>query len=73
MPKVFATVPGAAVDISGEGFRGTATNDRPCVVPEAVAAELAAVEGLRVEPDEPVAPSKAKAKTQAPPADAPKE
>ncbi len=50
MPKVYATVPGAEVQVD---FYGTATNDRPCLVPAAVAEELAHAEGLRVEPDEP--------------------
>lgn len=49
MPKVYATTPGAVVQID---HYGPATNDQPCVVPEAVAAELAKAEGLRVEPDE---------------------
>ncbi len=53
MPKVFATVPGAEIWIPPYG---TATNDRPCVVPAAVAEELAKAEGLRVEADEPAAP-----------------
>ncbi len=56
MPKVYATVPGAEVWIPPHGM---ATNDSPAVVPAAVGAELAKVDGLRVEPDEPVqAPKK---------------
>ena len=51
MPKVYATVPGAEVWIPPYG---TATNDRPCVVPAPVAEELAKAEGLRVEADEPI-------------------
>jgi hypothetical protein len=50
MAKVYTTVPGAEMWIS---HHGPATNDRPCLVPEAVGAELAGVEGLRVEQDEP--------------------
>lgn len=53
MPKVYATVPGAEVWIPPYG---TATNDRPAVVPPVVAEELAKIEGLRVEPDEPAPP-----------------
>ncbi len=53
MAKVYATVPGAEVQIPPFGV---ATNDRPCLVPPAVAEELAHAEGLRVEPDDP-APS----------------
>ncbi len=48
MAKVFAAVPGAEVQIPPYG---TATNDRPCLVPAAVGEELSKVEGLRVEPD----------------------
>lgn len=54
MPKVYATVPGAEVQIPPYG---TATNDRPCLVPAEVGRELATVAGLRVEPDE-TAPKK---------------
>lgn len=50
MAKVFATVPGAEVRIPPYG---TATNDGACVVPAAVAEELAKIQGLRVEADEP--------------------
>ncbi len=57
MPKVYATVPGAEVWIPPYG---TARNDSPAVVPAAVGAELAKVEGLRVEPDEPAAAPKKK-------------
>jgi len=49
MPKIFATVPGAEVRIS---HYGTATNDQPCLVPAAVAKELAHDKTLRIEPDE---------------------
>ncbi len=53
MPKVYATVPGAEVRISHpSGWQGTATNERPALVPETVAEDLAKVEGLRVERDE---------------------
>ena len=56
MAKVYATVPGAEVQIPPYGV---ATNDRSCLVPAAVGEELGKVEGLRVEPDEPVpAPKK---------------
>jgi hypothetical protein len=51
MPKVYATVPGAEVWIPPHGM---ATNDSPALVPAAVGAELAKVEGLRVESDEDV-------------------
>ncbi len=51
MPKIYATVPGAEVWIPPYGM---ATNDSPAVVPAAVGAELAKVDGLRVEPDEEV-------------------
>jgi hypothetical protein len=49
MVKVYATVPGAEIWIPPYG---TATNDRPCLVPPTVAEELSHAEGLRVEPDE---------------------
>ncbi len=48
MAKVYARLPGAEIRI---GNHGTATNDRPAVVPEDVALELVAAEGLRIEPD----------------------
>lgn len=54
MVKVYATVPGAEVWIPPYG---TATNESPCLVPAAVAKELAHDKSLRVEPDEP-APKK---------------
>lgn len=50
MARVYATVPGAEVWIPPYG---TATNDGSCVVPDAVAEELAQAEGLRIEPDDP--------------------
>ncbi len=49
MAKVFATVPGAEVQIPPYGM---ATEHVPCVVPASVGEELSKVEGLRVEPDE---------------------
>ena len=55
--RVYATVPGAEVRIS---HYGTATCDLPCLVPTAVAKELAHVAGFRVEPDEPDEPTRAK-------------
>jgi hypothetical protein len=56
MPRVYATVPGAERQIPPYG---TATEHTPCLVPAAVGEELSKVEGLRVEPDEPVpAPKK---------------
>lgn len=67
MAKVYATTPGAEVWISPYG---AATNERPCVVPEAVGRELATVEGLRVEPDEPAPAPAAKKRTAAAPAEA---
>ena len=54
MFKVYATVPGAEVWIPPYG---TATNDRPALVPAAVAKEFAHTEGLRVERDEPDEPA----------------
>jgi hypothetical protein len=55
MPKVYATVPGAEVVISHpSGWQGTATNEQPALVSEAVAQDLAGIEGLRVEPDDDV-------------------
>ncbi len=59
MAKVYATVPGAEVQIPPYGM---ATEHVPCVVPECVGEELSKVEGLRVEPDEPApAPKKKQA------------
>ncbi len=59
MAKVYATVPGAEVQIPPYGV---ATEQSPCLVPEPVGEELSRVEGLRVEPDEPApAPKKKQA------------
>ena len=58
MPKVYARAKGIEYRI---GSYGTATHDRPAVVPEAVAEELAASPVLRVEGDEPVSTSRRKA------------
>lgn len=49
MAKVYATTPGAAVQVD---FYGVATETEPCRVPEAVGLELAGAEGLRVELEE---------------------
>ena len=49
MPKIYAREKGIEYRI---GNYGTATHDRPALVPEAVAEELAASQVLRVEPDE---------------------
>lgn len=58
MPKVFAREKGSEIRV---GNYGTATHDRPAVVPPAVAEELARNPRVRVEGDvEPVAPPKRK-------------
>jgi hypothetical protein len=49
MRKVYARVEGSELRIEGVG---TATRDRPCLVPEALAAELARTPELRVETDD---------------------
>lgn len=50
MPKAFAREAGIEIRI---GNYGTATHDRPAVVPQAVADELAKNSRVRVEADEP--------------------
>ena len=65
MPKLYAREKGQEYRI---GNHGTATHDRPAVVPEAVAEELAAHPGLRIEADEVPAAAPRK-KTPAPEAE----
>lgn len=67
MAKVFAAMPGAEVQIPPYGM---ATEQNPCLVPAEVGEELSKVEGLRVEPDEPVPTPK---KRHAPPVATPSE
>ncbi len=71
MAKVFTTVKGSVMEI---GHYGTATNDSPAVVPQAVADELAGRQDLRIEPDEAPKPSRpSRPAAAAPPAEEKKE
>ena len=69
MAKVYTTVPGLVAQI---GRYGPASNDVPAEVPEAVAAECAGDDRLRVETDEPRAARKGAEPDAAPEIDEPK-
>jgi hypothetical protein len=63
MAKVYAKTPGAEVWVS---HFGPATETVPCLVPEAVGLELAAVADLRVEMEPAPAPAGKKKTAEAP-------